>query len=311
MDFTGQLNLLLYMDIRHDIEAFFDVVKMEYTIDGGTTWNLLGSLNGGVNWYNNASNVFTVEDGWTGDNTNWQTAEIDLPTDIEGEANTQFRVVFGSDVGGFPSNLDAGVAFDNFTIFGEVAPPPLPVELLRFDGHLESVGVVLNWATATELNNDFFEVQHSMDGIEFKSIDSVQGNGTTNELIDYSFTHSSPAYGINFYRLRQVDFDGTQKYHKIVRVDNDLIRADMKTSVYPNPATPNNMRLRISTGDDHTSINVKMTDQTGKVFFKKELKGSLTLDQKLVPNQNMTPGLYFLEVQQGKNVNFEKIIINR
>ena len=134
---------------------------MEYTIDGGTIWKILGSLNGGVNWYNNApiSGYPTPEDGWTGDNTNWQTAEIDLPTGIEETANTQFRVVFVSDAGGFPSDLDAGVAFDNFIISGDRLS--LPVNISVQGNGLEII------------NGDLSP--YNLDGTNFRKVNLAKG----------------------------------------------------------------------------------------------------------------------------------------
>ncbi|MEO9873016.1 MAG: hypothetical protein ABJF63_21205, partial [Ekhidna sp.] len=128
----------------------------------------------------------------------------------------------------------------------------LPVELLDFSAIAIENRVNLFWSTVTELNNDYFELFHSTDGVEFVSIGTVEGNGTTNELIEYGFTHEKPALGDNYYKLRQVDFDGTETFYDIVRVYNDHFRASMDVTIYPNPATNENLHLRIQTGDDHT-----------------------------------------------------------
>ena len=109
----------------------------------------------------------------------------------------------------------------------------LPVELLFFKGSKGLESVNLSWATASELNFDFFEIQKSKDGKEFYPIGTVKGNGTTTTRQNYSFNDEKPSIGKNYYRLKSVDFDGYSEYFNVVMVDYDGKR---NFSVYPNPS---------------------------------------------------------------------------
>ena len=83
--------------------------------------------------------------------------------------------------------------------------------------------VDLTWATASEINNDYFLVQHSSDGIRFDDLGTVVGAGTTTQSHSYDWMHDHPSAGVNYYRLKQVDFDGQFEYSpiRVVMMDGD------------------------------------------------------------------------------------------
>jgi hypothetical protein len=92
----------------------------------------------------------------------------------------------------------------------------LPVELISFGAKSKQSFIQLDWITATEINNEGFEIQRSVDGENFTSIGWVYGNGSTTEIIEYKFKDNEPMQGINYYRLKQIDFDGQYEYSNIV-----------------------------------------------------------------------------------------------
>ncbi|WP_162427065.1 T9SS type A sorting domain-containing protein [Pontibacter pudoricolor] len=112
---------------------------------------------------------------------------------------------------------------------------PLPVELVSFTATTDIKGVVLQWITASELDNDRFEIERSEDGKLFSKIGMVAGNGTSSRKIRYSFTDTKPLPEVSYYRLKQVDFDGTHKYSKIISVKNNALTANTILEAYPNP----------------------------------------------------------------------------
>jgi len=141
-----------------------------------------------------------------------------------------------------------------FDCSGIVAPPPicepvggftgpivlsedggasLPVELAFFRASKGINKVSLSWATASELNFNYFEVEKSADGKTFQSIAKVNGHGTTNERHDYALDDEKPYIGKNYYRLKSVDFDGYTEYFNVLRVDFDGSKA---FSITPNPS---------------------------------------------------------------------------
>ncbi|MCB0554288.1 MAG: T9SS type A sorting domain-containing protein [Phaeodactylibacter sp.] len=95
----------------------------------------------------------------------------------------------------------------------------LPIELISFTGELVENEVLLSWQTATEENNDYMAVEHSTDARQFTEIGRLKGAGTTLEPQSYQLWHQRPQPGINYYRLRQVDFDGQTHYHGTVAVE--------------------------------------------------------------------------------------------
>lgn len=117
------------------------------------------------------------------------------------------------------TKVSGNVAFDDICITADnISMTPLPVELLHFTAKPKDKTTMLTWATATEINNDYFEIQHSLDGLNFETIGTVKGAGTTHEIQEYSFIDKTPKNGLNYYRLRQMDIDGQFEYHKITSV---------------------------------------------------------------------------------------------
>jgi len=107
----------------------------------------------------------------------------------------------------------------------------LPVEFLYFKAQPDTKFIKLEWATASEINNAFFSVEYSRDGIGYKEIGRVAGHGNSVETIEYDFMHETPLVGENFYRLRQQDFDGTFEYSEVAQIQ---LEGDQNISIRPN-----------------------------------------------------------------------------
>ncbi len=95
----------------------------------------------------------------------------------------------------------------------------LPIELLFFRGEKLNGTALLTWSTASERDNDYMAVERSRDGRNWQELGRVPGAGTTSTPQDYRFTDAKPLSGVNYYRLRQVDFDGKMEYHRIIALD--------------------------------------------------------------------------------------------
>ncbi len=163
---------------------------------------------------------------------------------------------------------------------------PLPVRLLSFNGSQVLKQIKLDWATASELNFDFFDIEKSSDGATFQSIATVKGQGTTNIRHDYSFTDEKPLIGKNYYRLKSVDFDGYTEYFKVVMVDFD---GKKDFSVNPNPS--DGIALNIET--NFTPLNkgfVVVYNAVGAVVARFEVSGSTSL---LTMPMKLESGVYF------------------
>ena len=114
----------------------------------------------------------------------------------------------------------------------------IPVELTAFSASVAGTNVELNWTTATETNNQGFEIERSKDNISFNNIGFVPGFGTTTEPKSYSYTDQSVNSGKYYYRLKQVDFDGSINYSDVVEVDVSLPTNFALEQNYPNPFNP-------------------------------------------------------------------------
>lgn len=114
-----------------------------------------------------------------------------------------------------------------------VAASSLPVQLTHFTAQAKGKQVDLNWQTATEQNNDHFELQRSADGRSWAAIGKITGRGTTQQEQAYDYTDQRPLPGLSYYRLKQVDYDGAFEYHGPVSVRRGIGDGGMK--VFPNP----------------------------------------------------------------------------
>jgi hypothetical protein len=112
---------------------------------------------------------------------------------------------------------------------------PLPIELISFDANCADRTAVINWATASENNNDFFTLERTSDGITFQEVGTLQGAGNSAQTIHYSFTDTDPFQGVYYYRLKQTDFNGMGQYFDVVSIDciDDNV---LNMTIYPNPA---------------------------------------------------------------------------
>ncbi len=186
----------------------------------------------------------------------------------------------------------------------------LPVEFLGFEGKEEASSIKLSWSTATELNNDHFEVERSTDGVQFEGIGKVDGNGTTNEVSSYSFVDTKPTSGTSFYRLRQVDYDGQFDYSKTIQLTPEWF--DAQVSVYPNPVRPGeeftiDMRGLIST---ESPISIQLMDLSGAVI--KEIDGNLKdpVIRLELPQLELASSLLLLNIStQGQLIQTVKIVV--
>lgn len=181
---------------------------------------------------------------------------------------------------------------------------PLPVSLTSFSGKAEANGIRLSWKTASELNNDHFDVLRSTDGKTFNTLTSVSGNGTTNNVNTYSYLDNAPASGTNYYQLSQVDKDGTATKSATIAVDNNL-GGQQAFRLNVNSNTLNAFFDATTTG----TATINITDLSGRSVFSTSLsvqKGANNINLT-VPTLNS--GVYvatLLQNGKSKSVKFVK-----
>ncbi len=143
------------------------------------------------------------------------------------------------------SNYSVVIA-DTFSIFAAQGsgffkinlPYPIPVEMTSFSGVSENGLIKLTWTTATETNNLGFEIEWSEDNKHFRNIDFVNGNGTTTSQSSYSYYFEKPVNGKNYFRLKQIDHDGSFEFSNVIEVDFKVVKNFSLNQNYPNPFNP-------------------------------------------------------------------------
>ncbi len=160
----------------------------------------------------------------------------------------------------------------------------LPVNLISFNGKNIANYNLINWKTASETNNDYFELEKSEDALVFKKITKITGAGNSNATKDYDYKDNQPYLGTNYYRLKQTDFNGKFSYSKIIAIKSSFTNS---VSIYPNPVT--NI-INIAKKDAANNVEIILMNAQGKTIFKSE-----KFINK-INTENYPTGLYFLKV---------------
>lgn len=175
---------------------------------------------------------------------------------------------------------------------------PLPVELLYFRSNCEGGTVTLEWSTSSELNNDYFTLERSADGLHFEPVLSVDGARTSTETHSYSATTKEGFSGIYYYRLSQTDFNGTVSHFKLTAAS--CFPGTGSLYIYPNPSNEN---FTIE-GAPAGSI-VILTNPAGQYLGKFETQHFKTE----IDGSRLAPGIYFVEVQVAGAAIIRKMLV--
>ncbi len=177
----------------------------------------------------------------------------------------------------------------------------LPVKFAAFSAMYQNGFTKLSWSTATETNNDYFDIERSEDGLNFTAIGKVAGATNSNRITKYTYLDKSgiERTALLYYRIKQVDKDGSFDYTeiKVVKVPNLNVFA---VHAYPNPVVRN---LTVSLGEGYKSATYVLTDMSGKSLLKGNLISSHQIDVS-----NLPKGAYILKLKAGDE-NFSKKII--
>ncbi len=183
----------------------------------------------------------------------------------------------------------------------------LPVDLLDFSGKLEGRNVLLHWTTASEENNHYFEIQRSKDGLFFETIGRVEGSGNSSELIQYEFIDENPLAGNNYYRLKQVDFDGQYEYSKTIHIEWSLGQINF-TRIFPNPTNTGSIFLEYQ-GYHPEDLNISIHDSSGKLvrqFRKSAISGNQNIPINI---DGFGKGIYFIRIRTFQGIQVQKLIV--
>ncbi|MCW3071690.1 MAG: hypothetical protein JWO44_1580 [Bacteroidetes bacterium] len=217
-------------------------------------------------WYNNAGNK------WNDHGTGTVTGSTSI-----GTINTSITPVFVT-----------GTAMP-FTFVGPTIVNPLPIELLSFTGVAGTDGNLLSWSTATETNNDYFELERGSDASTFVSIGTIDGHGNSSSVLNYDFPDHHPMPGINYYRLKQVDFNGDYTYSNAIAIDTE---EDSFVLAYPNPSSSQ----QVSVGVSENISEISIYNMMGEVVYHSGLVSGKTFSVDV-----LAKGVYVIKAISSDN----------
>ncbi|MBI2270232.1 MAG: T9SS type A sorting domain-containing protein [Bacteroidetes bacterium] len=189
---------------------------------------------------------------------------------------------------------------------------PLPIELLSFNATAMDKSIRLNWSTASETNNNFFTIEKSLNGSDWKSIGIVKGAGNSTHVMNYESFDTEPVTGIQYYKLKQTDFDGQYKYSELIAIN---FSKNFSFSIYPNPVYANsNTTIYLNmnhAADESKPILVVVYDAIGRQVFSKiniqeKNNGQITA---VDPSNTLSPGVYIISATSDNSIYKQKLII--
>jgi hypothetical protein len=171
----------------------------------------------------------------------------------------------------------------------------LPVELISFEATPAESSVTLDWCTASEHNNAGFVIEKSLNGFDFYAIDSVAGSGSSSSMLCYRSTDTHIENGLMYYRLVQLDFNGTKHYSEIRVVE---MESSQDVLLYPNPASE---QITIEQWDG----KIEVMDVRGCIVFQETSNGKIS-----IPCRDFPKGIYLVKLQSGTTIFTRKLILN-
>lgn len=288
---TGKYKISFYVYIPTGKAGYFNTLA---TFAGGSSdWGLEVYFDVGGGGRINAGGNNTATFAWNVAAWNYIEHVVDLDLDnsqfsVNGNQIYSWQWTLGASGTGVPLTLDAndffGATANDEMYFDDYMLEDLtiiPVELSSFAATVTGTGdVVLNWTTETEVNNQGFQIERKAENGEYISIGYVQGRGTTTEQQTYSFTDGNVEAGTYFYRLKQLDFQGTFEYSQEIFVDVHPPLAFGLDQNYPNPFNPS------------TKIKFSLAEQSQVKLSIYNTLGELV---QVLKNEQMSAGFYEVE----------------
>lgn len=185
----------------------------------------------------------------------------------------------------------------SFSPFGiEGGAGTLPVELLYFKGDMTGDVAVLEWATASELNNDYFTLERTTDLENFDVVTTIKGKGTTEERNDYKYHDNIPLSGTVYYRLKQTDFDGTFTYSDVIKIINNSVSETAELNMYPVPNHGDQLTLTIKGLASEKETPVVVYNTQGQIVHQQQVVIENASEVVLAFQEKLPVGVYTLRV---------------
>lgn len=281
---TGTANPLYMVSVLQNATPYLVDSDKDGDLDA-----FVGRFNGIVKYYINNGNANTPVMSLVAGNANPLSS-----VNVSSNANVAF-VDINRD-----GDLDVFVGAVNGQLYHYTGDgcPPLPVELAYFNAYLEeSNQVLLDWMTATEKNNEGFEIQRSSDGENWETLDFIRGEGTTTQTTTYNFVDDNPMDGMNYYRLKQIDFDDQFEYSSIRVIE---IEVENNTKVYPNPVQ-DFLNIELSSTED---VMISIFNLNGQLLREMTANESITR----INFSDLEAGIYIVRITNSTTQSVQKIV---
>jgi hypothetical protein len=252
------------------------------------------------------SKVITALDNWDGEMpaeinpiVNHPSSSVcDLPLNIRNATYTGSRELI---------NIEDVTDLDNWTFsenridldLTDFENSIIPVELSLFNGRNLTDGNFLFWETSSEVDNDIFVIERSDDGKHFEEIDFIVGSGTSFSINKYDYTDQSPSNGLNYYRLKQIDFNGNFTFSKTIVLEN---RIDEDFNIYPTVVS-DYITLETNNIEDG---EIAVFDETGRVVLMNDLQSF----NNTIECSSLVSGAYYM-VLYSNNTSYAKKFIKQ
>ncbi len=285
---TNQPTSAVLLRLPYENTEFSDLTSAAST-NANSNDDLLTPADLGLSKYSNGTNA----------NVN------DVALDNCGVGATTFHSQLGNGVSTSYSSVNASYAdfsipgFSEFWLHGSAQASPLPVELVSFQANCTGEGKVnVTWTTASEHNSANFTVEKSRDGINWTVMASLAGAGNSTQMINYSTVDNNAAVGVNYYRLTQTDFDGSNESFNIASANCGDNSSLTSVKVYPNPSAGDFYIDFVS--EEITGVSViTITDARGMEVYKMNVTIEKGNNIFHVKNMEAAPGMYYIQVSNG------------
>lgn len=202
-----------------------------------------------------------------------------------------------------PSSFGAYYYIDDISI---TLQAPLPVELISFTGVNKDQINKLSWTTASEVNNDHFDVEASGDGVYFTKIGVVQGNGNRTYSTEYFFDDNFPKQGLNYYRLRQVDYDGAVHFSNKIVIENNLTKFEIVSVKFSDEQLSGSATVYSS---EECSVKIELFDVQGHLLLNSKQQIEKGLTKVDLDVMNLSKGFYLLKIDNGILSSVKRLVI--